>query len=169
MTNSFKILILLFFLSFSCDSDDSFVTYQNHSGNETHIDVEEIPFQQKYVLDSLLEIIKVLKLESGDDIFIGSYDKILLNDDVLCIMDNKITHSIFSFDQEGNFLFKISNLGEGPDEYLEIRDFTISNDSETLDLLDFGGRKILKYNKKNGELVETIRIDRGTYIYFRKK
>ncbi|WP_162098442.1 6-bladed beta-propeller [Nitritalea halalkaliphila] len=140
------------------------MSYQNLTGDEVLIRVEEIPFQKRYVLDSLLEVQKVVQLEGGADIFIGSYDKVSLAGGNIFVLDKTLTHSLFVFNENGEFLFKIASLGEGPEEYREIRDFTVSSDSQTLDILDFGGKKILTYNRNNGAFIQAVPLDISTYF-----
>jgi|GEM_PF-2666448 len=160
MKNIFVFLSLLVIIS--CNDKNSFDSYQNDKTGSIQIDLADIPYESKYILDSIVSIEKIVKLESSDQSFIGSYDKILIDDNKIFIMDKKSTHSIFAFTLDGNFVYKISNYGEGPEEYLELRDFTVSPSSTTLDILDFGGRKILSYDKNTGEIVSKSSIDRNT-------
>ncbi len=154
---SFSLLVFI-----SCNNRNSFDSYQNDKTGTVQVNLADIPYEEKYILDSIVSIEKIVKLESNDQSFIGSYDKILVDDDKIFIMDKKSTHSIVVFTLDGEYIYKISNYGEGPEEYLELRDFTVSPSSSTLDILDFGGRKILSYNKSTGELVSTTSIDRNT-------
>ncbi|GAB2626918.1 6-bladed beta-propeller [Belliella aquatica] len=158
-------LIFIFSVSifFSCSKSNSFDGYETLKGGEVLIKIEDVPFEKLPYADSIMTVEKVVVLESGKETFIGTFDKISIIDDIIYIMDKSITYSIFAFDLEGKFLWKIADLGEGPEEYIELRDFTVSKDSETLDLLDYGGRKIMKFNKKTGELVEKIKLDFKSY------
>ncbi|MGY6560237.1 MAG: 6-bladed beta-propeller [Nitritalea sp.] len=164
MMKNFSIFAFFILLAFACETKNSFLSYQNLTGEEVLIQVDEIPFQKGYVLDSLLEVKKVIRLEGGEDIFIGSYDKVALVDGRIYILDKTMTHSLFVFTEEGEFLFKIASLGEGPKEYREIRDFTVTPNSKTLAILDFGGKKILRYATDTGTFMHTVPLDRSTYL-----
>jgi hypothetical protein len=164
-------LIFIFSVSifFSCSKSNSFDGYETLKGGEVLIKIEDVPFEKLPYADSIMTVEKVVVLESGKDNFIGTYDKISIIDDVIYIMDKSITYSIFAFDLDGKFLWKIASLGEGPEEYIELRDFTVSKDSETLDLLDYGGRKIMKFNKMTGKLIDKVKIDISNFIFALEK
>ncbi|MDF2156759.1 6-bladed beta-propeller [Algoriphagus sp. CAU 1675] len=157
-------LILLVFVFFACAKENSFDSYNSLKEGLINIKVEDLNFRKSIVIDSIFNINKIVKLESNEDSFIGSYDKILIDEDRIFIMDSSISFSIFVFDFSGNFLFKIFSFGEGPDEYLELRDFTLSSANNTIDILDFGGKKILSFSKENGELLDVKYIDVNTYF-----
>ncbi len=166
-TLSFVISIIFSLLG--CNEKSSFTLYETLKGEEKLIKLEDIRFKKFPYADSIMTVEKVVVLESGKDNFIGTYDKINIIDDIIYIMDKSITYSIFAFDLDGKFLWKIAALGEGPEEYIELRDFTVSKDSETLDLLDYGGRKIMKFDKKTGELKEKVKFDRSVvFVAFEK-
>lgn len=168
-----KIKLPFFTLSaiifFSCKNGNSFDGYETLKGGEVLIKIEDVPFEKLPYADSIMTVEKVVVLESGKDNFIGTFDKISIIDDIIYIMDKSITYSIFAFDLNGKFMWKIAALGEGPEEYIELRDFTVSSDSETLDLLDYGGRKIMKFNKKTGEILDKIKLVRSDYILVLEK
>lgn len=155
--------VLLLLLVVSCTSENSFNSYSTLKNGNVLIDVDNLNYEKSIIIDSIFRLRKIVKLESNEESFIGSYDKLLIEENRVYIMDSSITFSIFVFDFEGNFLFKISSFGEGPDEYVELRDFTVSSNTKTIDVLDFGGKKLLRFDKQNGKPVETERLDRNVY------
>lgn len=160
---NFIFFTVIFIVFMSCNKSNSFVGYETLKGGEVLIKIEDVPYEKLPYADSIMTVEKVVVLESGKDNFIGTYDKISIIDNIIYIMDKSITYSIFAFNLDGKFLWKIAALGEGPEEYTELRDFTVSKDSETIDLLDYGGRKIMKFNKRTGELVKKIKLDFTSY------
>ena len=154
----FSLLVLI-----SCTEGNSFHSYTTLKDGNFLINIDDLNFEKSIVIDSIFKIEKIVKLESNEDSFIGSYDKILIEEDRIFILDSSITFSIFVFDFGGNFLFKIFSFGEGPNEYLELRDFTLSPSTNTIDVLDFGGKKVLRFSKQNGEFLEMERLDRNSY------
>lgn len=160
--------VFAIYLSFlSCTDHNTFSGYQTEKSKLKTIVLDNLHFEKKVILDSLFEVSRLVFLESREDVLIGSYDKIIINDSLLYILDKTITHSIYCFDLEGNFNFKISSLGEGPSEYIELRDITI--DGSLLEVLDFAGGKILHYDKDNGTLKGSLKLDRKTnYRAFEK-
>jgi hypothetical protein len=156
---------LLFFLVsiWSCTEENSFDSYNTLKSDVLIVDIESLNYEYDVVIDSIFRINKVVKLESNEESFIGSYDKVLIDGGRIYIMDSRITFSVFVFDLEGNFIFKIFAFGEGPNEYRELRDFTISSSLESIDILDFGGKKLLRFYKDSGKFIETISLDVSSY------
>lgn len=68
---------------------------------------------------------KVIALETTSDSYIGKIDKILLLNKRLYILDKLISRSIYAFDISGSYIFKIHNIGRGPEEFIKIYDFDI--------------------------------------------
>ena len=111
--------------------------------------------------DSVIKSIHFLPLESNDTCLITRVEDIKLNDSLIFIDDNR--YRILVFDMSGKFLYQIGNRGQGPEEYLEIRDFLIHQD--TIEILDYQKieyysingkhllRKRLNLSKKKGEYV----------------
>jgi hypothetical protein len=83
-----------------------------------------------------------VKLETTKESLIGFTSKLIISNDLIFVLDNRIAKALFVFNKDGKFLYKIRNIGKGPGEILDIRDFDIRNN--TIYILDFN--KILKYN-----------------------
>lgn len=86
---------------------------------------------------------KIIPLETNSESVFNSNDKTIMNDSVIAILDNE-QKRIFIFGTDGSFKSKISNIGNSNNEYISIGDIAIYKD--TLYLLDYTKRKILKYN-----------------------
>ena len=102
------ITFLLLLLVVSCTSENSFNSYSTLKNGNVLIDVDNLNYEKSIIIDSIFRLRKIVKLESNEESFIGSYDKLLIEENRVYIMDSSITFSIFVFDFEGNFLFKIS-------------------------------------------------------------
>lgn len=85
--------------------------------------------------------------------FFGDVSKLRVHDNKVYILDKKITLALFVYDLSGNFLFKYSNYGEGPSEYLQVTDFIVNEDG-TIELIDNYLRKIIILDKNGGFLEE---------------
>jgi len=53
---------------------------------------------------------------------------------------------LYAFNKEGKFIRKYGNRGNGPGEYLSIKDFTIDTENEIVYLMDDDATQILLYN-----------------------
>lgn len=157
------LLFSFFILNFSCQEKFTFDSYQSNKERLKSIQIDDLSYQKEVNYDSILYNLKKFTLESNEDLFIGSVDKVILSDGILYIMDKNISHSIFSYDISGKFIFKISDLGEGPEQYRELRDFTVSESSSFLSVLDFAGRNILRYDKMSGEFLGKERLSNNVY------
>lgn len=102
-------------------------------------------------LTSLVEIMRLVALESKEEALIGRMDKIIASDSVIVILDKMFSKDVFAFDWNGNFLYKISNIGDGPGEYVDVFDIDISG--PYLYLSD-RGRKIIRFDKYTGKFIE---------------
>lgn len=101
--------------------------------------------------------IDVIPLETSDVSLIGYPTKGIIKDSCIYILDYKL-QSLSIFDIKGNFLGKIGKKGQGPNEYLEIRDFVISD--SLLYMLDF--RKIHTYSVKSHDYKESWSIHKNS-------
>jgi hypothetical protein len=61
-------------------------------------------------------------LETNSDFIIGSINKIVKTNNLYYLLD-KQTKTIFIYDKTGISVKKISNTGQGPNEYIYIEDF----------------------------------------------
>lgn len=153
-----KYLLLLYsaLLLFSCNSSNTFDSYQSLKENLITVELDIIEHENSIQLDQLVKIQKVLELELPDSISILNYDKVLVDDEIIFILDKTRTFSIYAFTNEGEYLYRISNFGEGPNEYREIRDITIDSSNSELSLLDFAGRAIWIYDINDGTLIKEL-------------
>ena len=161
MKITLKTLIIL--LALSCNSKENFHSHQSSKDQIQLISVEQLNHHHTILLDSIYEIETIIDLESPESIFIGAHDKVLTTDSAIFILDRDRTHSIFAFGKNGKFLYKIDDLGQGPDEYQELRDFTILTSDSLVEILDFAGRKILKYQMGTGYFLNSTQLDKNTY------
>ena len=110
--------------------------------------VEKI--EDVFLWDDFVEKVDVIPLETNPSSLIGTFYKgIVLEDDVF-VLDRRY-HTLINFDIGGNFKKKIGERGNGPDEYVEIRDFCVAgNDVYVLDY-----KKIHQYSKITGKKENT--------------
>ena len=78
-------------------------------------------------------------------------DKLLYVNERFYILDYMGTSAVLVFDNKGNFLFKVGNVGQGPGEYTRVTDFDVNNDC--IYLLDSRKRMIFSYDL-NGKFVK---------------
>ena len=101
------------------------VTFVSCIDRLSHRDMVEIDVQERTPADQLLESgSRFIPLETNDDCLISNRSKMIKHDRVY-IQDN---HRILVFDPDGGYLSQVNRRGRGPEEYPEIRDFSVFND-----------------------------------------
>ncbi len=100
--------------------------------------------------DEFVKDVETIKLETTENGLIGQFTKGIINNSNIYILDYKLK-KIVNFDIDGNFLGNIGTQGNGPGEYIELRDFCVSRNS--IYLLDYG--KIHCYNSDSRDFLES--------------
>lgn len=129
--------------------------------------------QKNFNLSSIAENIEYIQLETCKESILGNIQTIVPIDIGYLVVDN--TESIFLFDQDGKFIWRINNKGRGPTEYLELstpigidtaENEIIVPDYKELDIYDFAGnykRKVVLQFKVSGAYVHSS----GRYVLWR--
>ncbi|WP_286742527.1 6-bladed beta-propeller [Roseivirga sp. UBA1976] len=81
------------------------------------------------VASELFQKRRYIKLITPKDIIIGEVSKVDFFDDLIIVMDNRISNNVFVFNKEGGFLFIVGNKGLGPGEHLDPIDFFVKENS----------------------------------------
>jgi hypothetical protein len=77
-------------------------------------------------------------LESIPNSAINEVNKLLFCDEKLIILDKR-QKTLLVFGEDGRFISKIDNIGNGPDEYLQINDFCVSENTKSIFALVVAG------------------------------
>src|SRR5690606_8598239 len=142
--NLFKYLLILLSLcmSVSCE-DEHDIGIQLKKTQLFSLDKSLNSETTNLDINRFIKLEKAVILEFPENFAIQNIHKIIVSEPSMFILDN-VQNFIFVYDLEGNFLNRIGGIGDGPGEYLEITDFTITND----DLVVFSNnsRKIIHYS-----------------------
>lgn len=95
-----------------------------------------------------------LELETDKDAFIGNIDKLLFDENKIFVLDKDISQAVFIYNSDGRLIKKIDERGQGPREFLKIRDVTLDKNKKRICLLDQAGNKINFYDYE-GEFLES--------------
>ena len=112
----YVVLILIGFLYIGCSSKVSDEGLSIH-----HVDLSQAKEVSAF---DLVDSISVVSLETNDSCLVSYIRGIKKKDDKLYILDGK-QETLFCFNMDGVFLFKIHNLGNGPEEYQHIENFCL--------------------------------------------
>lgn len=86
---------------------------------------------------------RYIMLELNDEAMFTEISKMMYYKDRLIIFDGYLSN-VFFFDMSGRFLGKLDRIGQGPGEYIRLRDFDVKDDC--IYLYDDIQRKILSYD-----------------------
>ncbi|WP_298652595.1 6-bladed beta-propeller [uncultured Proteiniphilum sp.] len=149
----YSLLFLLLFLG--CTLNSNKVEPENGKGAEN---IDGFTFVDYTLNDSILfNECHVVALETNDGSFIREISRIYKTNDYIFILDKSLD-KICIFDTQGNYLYKIEDIGNGPREYLSLMDFCLDAEKEEILLLCDRPYKIMRF-KYNGQFVNEIRND----------
>jgi hypothetical protein len=112
------------------------------------IDLEKaLRDNKKISLTSITDSVKYIKLETNAKCLVGRINKIIIHNNFIYVGS---FHNIFKFDMNGKFICQIGTKGQGPREYVQLRDFVVKNDS----LFILTRNKVLTFNINGSFLTE---------------
>ncbi len=157
-TNIFLILLLITILgcsnkkNVSDNSADTIVI----SMEEKVQDIEELDSTMFYNLEYTV-------LETNDKCFIGRINKLIVYNDKFYILDKFQAKKVFVFSKDGKFINTVGSLGQGPEEYQQIEDFTINESNGDILILS-SLSNVFIYNN-GGEYIEQKSLsDNATFL-----
>lgn len=105
--------------------------------------------------DSLIDEISFIHLETNEQCLIGETSQIVCTDSLIFISDKGVSKSIFCFDRQGKFKYKVGAVGQGPGEYAGYYCYiTLSPDKKYLVVMDWG--KIIYYDYAGNFIKEVM-------------
>jgi len=137
-------LILAVIIFSSCDNKKS--NDSNNSDSVIRIDLLSEPKSTLTKLSECASNVEYIPLQTTKNSLLGEFSvKIVSVDNKIYIKNSGLGGEIMCFDIAGKFLFKLQNLGRGPEEYTSITDFDVSSDNRILTVLSNIDRKFLVY------------------------
>ena len=141
---------IMFLLLISCKTD-----------NSTKVNFKEIKFHK--IKDTTIEGIfninkvKIIPLETLNDILISGKYKLKIIDDYIFILDQGMGQ-MYRFDNNGKFINKIGSIGKGPHEYIKPHDFYIDTHNKTVEILNGKQTTVSKYTY-DGRYISKFKFD----------
>jgi hypothetical protein len=144
-------------------------------------DVEVIDIATRTPVDNILVSefttgMEVIKLETADTCLLGNITHIKLTDEFIYIKDI-FFKGIYVFDRKGKFIKRLHREGRGPGEYMDIFDFIVDEEQNTLEIFDGNARKLYIYELSDFSFIKAVSIPlvafgvvkRGNMYYFASK
>lgn len=109
--------------------------------------IKPVPNQnyEQYDLSDVLDSVKFVRLELSRESLIGNIDKVIVFQDRIYVLDRQ-TNSLFAFTMNGQYISKISSVGNGPGEYIQLDFFDIDYENSQIILTDLMGYWIFRYD-----------------------
>lgn len=150
MKNIYAILISAF-LIFSCnkgykDNDSNF-----HTIHSPVFDCKVLAYSEVF------DYVHFIKLETNTNCLIGNIDAILYHKNVFYIFDKLISKSVFIFNDEGKYLGRVGNLGNGPGEYISPEFITLNLYTDEILIYD-NTKKIILFYDLMGNYINSIKL-----------
>jgi hypothetical protein len=124
-------------------------------------ELENINQHKIIPLDSIVKSLRVIPIETCEESLLGGKISVYESKESFYIISN---NKLFRFDKSGKFEGTISNIGRGPEEYLNLRAIALNETEKTLYLLDYNSQKILKY-QFDGEFLKSINLKLPQYTF----
>lgn len=153
-------VLILFFASCNKSRENHFVNINNPTIKiEDEIDLNKFELTKNIRSDfySQIDSIQLIKLEQTDETIIGKVSCLFVVHDTLFVVDYSKAKSIFAFDMNGNFLYKIDKVGNGPGEYQSLNMVQISDNS--ISIIDWFSWKLIQYDLE-GNFLSEQRLDK---------
>lgn len=143
-----KLLLPLYILLLiSCTTRNSDMTLE---------DLSKIDPKFDYPLDSIINKMDIIPLETSDRCLIENIVSIKESKDYYYILSDK-NQALYKFDKNGKFISKIGNKGQGPGEYISINQIEVDNAQSVIYVLDYFGQSLLLYDF-DGNYIKSFKL-----------
>ena len=122
------------------------------------IKINDLQIENDYSLSDLIEVSKVIPLETRDSCLIGVITKVLGFQNQYYILDSRSAKGLFIFNDQGRFIRRIGKIGKGPGEYIIPDDFSIDEEAKQVYILNRRAGNVLQYSL-NGIFIDEFQID----------
>jgi hypothetical protein len=141
---------------YSCGEKKTYTENLFPNSNTIDLNIDSLSVEESIALSSIIRDYKIVPLETNEKCLIGMINQIEVYENKIFILDYNVARSLFVFDVDGNFLYKIGDVGKGPGEYLAPNCFAIDKKGNIL-IIDYSQKKILRYSE-NGVYINDIDI-----------
>ena len=148
--------VLLIFIFIACD-----LTKEDKK-NTVRGDIVSIPITEMETdygkLSDFAEDIKMIPLEISGDCILDKVEKIVMSDSCIFIMERYNQKGIYVFDHSGKYLYRVGNCGQGPDEFVDLSDFSLNEEQQLIYLYDIMRKKVLIFSFE-GDFIKDIQMN----------
>ncbi len=88
------------------------------------LNVKDDNIQKNKNASDVIEIDSLVVLETCDKSLIGRISRLFVTDAYIYILDRYVSNSLYCFDKSGKYINSFCCIGKGPNEYLQLKDFS---------------------------------------------
>lgn len=152
----YVLFVLICFLSCTINKGEKINTAIVIQNKELYkIQNNDLKFQTD--ISPYIKSVNYVKLELTDESMFGEIYSMEAFEDRLYIFDD-VTRSVYIFSIEGDFLFTLNKVGQGPGEYAQIDFFSIDRNERQMIVADLVSYNILRYDL-DGNFVSKKKIN----------
>ena len=130
------------------------------NGDCITVDAKKINLDGSIMLSisDFVDKVSIIPLEFTDECILSEIRKIVIHNNNLFLIESGRPESIYRFDIQGNFINKIGSRGNGPQELVELFDFSLNENDQIVYLLDNAKQTIFCFDFE-GYFIEKININ----------
>lgn len=136
-----RFIPILFLCLVSCNNG----THRNDYSSYSLEDISAINPQMSLPLDSFVSEMNVTPLETQDSLLIDRVDLLRESEDYLFVYSAK-NENLYRFDKKGKYQREIGARGQGPEEFVGIKQIELDNGNQEIYVMDYMGRKMKIYS-----------------------
>ena len=133
---------IIFFLAVFCTFSCSEIKVKENKVQHIKLDLHP---NQKLFFSELSDSIEIIPLQLTDDSNLDKILRIVCHKGRIYLMNSLrfTSKTLHVFDRYGNFIYKIDKRGNGPDEYIDMKDFCIDREKDELIILGCQGKLLI--------------------------
>jgi hypothetical protein len=120
-------------------------------------------YLQDFKISELFDKVKFIGLQNDNKNFVGQIDIFKTDDKSFYLFDSG-AKILFCYDNSGKHLFNIDKAGRGPGEYSFFVNFLINKYRKTIEVLDRGNQKVIKFSMQGRFISEDQYNFEGHYF-----
>ena len=154
MNKNIFLILSVIFLGCNTKDKSSIIPYDSKKLIEIKLDEE---LTNTVNTDFLFNEPSFVKLETNDNNLIGYVSQVIMKNNLIIIVDNKVSKLISVFSSDGKFKYNIGKLGQAPSEYISCYHVSLLPNKDIIAVYDDKGAKI-HYYKLDGKYLFSKKI-----------
>ena len=136
------------------------IACENSSQKDVRVTIPIDGKQNFSSIDNIVSKMRVLTLESADNVVLSSDNIVKCNEDYIVIIDRLHSGQIHIFNIDGSYRATIAAKGRGPNEYLDMASVQLSDDR--IMIYSYHKQAVLYYDY-NGKFIESDQLEYKPY------